>query len=200
MFAAIASLVAAACTAAPYGKGELHTVAKVDLKRYTGKWYEIATIPSWFQKGCVGTTAEYSMREDGAIRVENTCREKTLDGAPRSIVGKAWVTDSATNAKLDVQFFWPFSGAYWIIELDPDYQYAVVGHPSRDYLWVLARTPQISDPLYGELLRKAQQQGYDIGRVKRTLQPVSQPATTRSGMDGLSVSPSIDSKPARSCC
>jgi apolipoprotein D and lipocalin family protein len=166
-----ATLIATGCASNPSGTTELRTVPHVDLARYLGKWYEIGTIPSWFQKDCVGATANYSLREDGDIRVDNACREKTLDGPERSIVGKAWVTDKTTNAKLDVQFFWPFSGAYWIIELDPEYRYAVVGHPSRNYLWILSRTPQISDELYERLLGKARQQGYDISRVKRTLQP-----------------------------
>jgi apolipoprotein D and lipocalin family protein len=152
---------------------ELRTVPQVDLNRYTGKWYEIATIPSWFQKDCVGTTASYSLRDDGTIRVENVCHEKTLDGPERSIVGKAWVTDRNTFARLEVQFFWPISGPYWIIALDPQYRYAMVGHPSREYLWILSRAPQMNDALYEDLLTKAERQGYDVQRVQRTPQPAN---------------------------
>jgi apolipoprotein D and lipocalin family protein len=168
-----ATLLALGCVSVVPGTAELRTVRSVDLARYTGKWYEIATIPSWFQKDCVGVTAAYSLRADGDIRVENACRDKVLAGPERSVVGRAWVTDPTTNAKLEVSFFWPFSGAYWIIELDPDYRYAVVGHPSRDYLWVLSRTPHMSDALYSELLENARQQGYDVTRVRRTPQPSS---------------------------
>ena len=166
-----ATLLMLGCASSPPGTAELRTVSKVELDRYLGKWYEIGTIPAWFQKGCVGVTASYSLREDGDIRVENTCRDQSLDGPQSSVVGRAWVTDHASNAKLDVQFFWPFYGAYWVIELDPDYRYAVVGHPSRDYLWVLSRAPQMSDALYGELLERARQQGYDITKVQSTPQP-----------------------------
>jgi apolipoprotein D and lipocalin family protein len=149
----------------------LAVVDHVDLERYLGTWYEIATIPQRFQKGCVGVTATYSFRPDGKIRVINRCRKETLDGKLREVEGKAWVVDKTTNAKLKVQFFWPFSGAYWIIELDPDYRWAVVGHPNRNYLWILSRTPQMGQSLYDDLIDRIGNKGYDIARIKRTLQP-----------------------------
>jgi apolipoprotein D and lipocalin family protein len=162
-FAAAASRVAAA-------PKPLEVVPRVDIPRYLGTWYEIATIPQRFQRGCVGVTAHYSLRDDGAIDVVNVCRKDTLDGKERSVRGKAWIVDRATNAKLKVRFFWPFSGAYWIIELDPDYQWAVVGHPDRTYYWILSRTPQMDPALYDELLRRAAAKGYDVSKIKKTLQ------------------------------
>jgi len=161
--------LAAAVVAAE--KKPLEVVSSVDLQRYTGRWYEIATIPSRFQKDCVGVTATYTLRPDGDISVVNTCHKKTLDGKFKSVTGKAWVVDKTTNAKLKVRFFWPFSGDYWIIELDPDYQWALVGDESRDYLWILSRTPQLDESLYQELLNKATAKGFDVNRLKRTLQP-----------------------------
>lgn len=149
----------------------LEAVPRVDIQRYLGTWYEIATIPQRFQKGCVGVTAHYSLRADGDIDVVNVCRQGTLDGRARSVRGKAWVVDKKTNAKLKVRFFWPFAGAYWIIELDEDYQWAVVGHPERNYLWILCRTPQMDGVLYDELIRRIAAKGYDTGRIKKTLQP-----------------------------
>jgi len=149
----------------------LEVVPFVDLQRYLGTWYEIATIPQRFQKGCVGVTAEYRMRPDGDIDVLNTCRQGTLDGTVRTAHGKAWVVDRKTHAKLKVRFFWPFSGAYWIIGLDAGYRWAIVGHPDRTYLWILSRTPQMDDALYGELLRLIADKGYDLSKIKRTLQP-----------------------------
>ena len=149
----------------------LEVVPGVDLQRYLGTWYEIATIPQRFQKGCVGVSAHYSLREDGAIDVVNSCRKGTLDGKERSIRGKAWIVDRTTNAKLKVRFFWPFTGAYWIIELDEDYQWAVVGHPDRTYYWILSRTPQMDPALYDELIRRAAAKGYDTSKIKKTLQP-----------------------------
>ncbi len=149
----------------------LEVVPFVDINRYLGTWYEIATIPARFQKNCVAVTATYGLRDDGKISVINKCREGTLDGKLKSIKGKAWVVDKKTNAKLKVQFFWPFSGDYWIIELDPDYQYAVVGHPQRKYLWILNRSPQMDDMLYEELIGKIAEKGYDTAKIKKTLQP-----------------------------
>ncbi len=149
----------------------LEVVPRVDLQRYLGTWYEIATIPQRFQKGCVGVTAQYSLRADGAIDVVNACRKNTLDGKESSIRGKAWIVDKTTNAKLKVRFFWPFAGAYWIIELDKDYQWAVVGHPDRTYYWILSRTPQMDPAIYDELIRRAAEKGYDTSKIKRTLQP-----------------------------
>jgi len=149
----------------------LEVVPGVDLQRYLGTWYEIATIPQRFQKGCVGVSAHYSLREDGAIDVVNSCRKGTLDGKEKSIRGKAWIVDRTTNAKLKVRFFWPFTGAYWIIELDEDYRWAVVGHPDRTYYWILSRTPQMDAALYDELIRRAAAKGYDTSKIKKTLQP-----------------------------
>jgi apolipoprotein D and lipocalin family protein len=156
---------------APAQDKPLEVVGHVDLERYLGTWYEIATIPQRFQKGCVAVTATYSLKPDGKIQVINRCRKETLDGQVRDIEGKAWVVDKTTNAKLKVQFFWPFSGAYWIIELDADYRWAVVGHPNRNYLWILSRTPQLDQALYDDLLGRIGNKGYDIARIKRTLQP-----------------------------
>jgi apolipoprotein D and lipocalin family protein len=153
----------------------LQVVPHVDLARYLGTWYEIATIPQRFQKGCTGVTATYSLRPDGDITVLNQCRKDSLGGKHKSITGKAWVVDTTTNAKLRVRFFWPFSGAYWIIELDSlNYQYAVVGHPDRGYLWILSRTPQMSDELYNGLLDRLRNvHGYDVSRLRRTPQPAN---------------------------
>lgn len=149
----------------------LQTVPKVDLNRYLGTWYEIATIPQRFQRGCTGVTATYSLRPDGKIDVLNQCYKDSLNGKYKKAHGKAWVTDTLTNARLKVQFFWPFSGAYWIIELDSNYRYAVVGHPNRNYLWILCRTPQMDDVTYQDLLIRLQEvHGYDLSRLKRTPQ------------------------------
>jgi apolipoprotein D and lipocalin family protein len=161
-------------TVLPATDPPLEVVPHVDLSRYLGTWYEIATIPARFQKGCVAVTATYTLRPDGQITVVNRCRKFTLDGKEKSVRGKAWVVDKSTTAKLRVQFFWPFSGAYWIIELDPEYQYAVVGHPSRKYLWILARQPFINDELYRELLGRISAKGYDTSRIQKTLQPMIQ--------------------------
>jgi apolipoprotein D and lipocalin family protein len=149
----------------------LDVVDEVDLDRYLGRWYEIASFPQRFQRGCVASTATYSRRDDGRIGVLNECRDGSLDGELRRARGVAWVADEeGSPAKLEVQFFWPFRGAYWIIELDPDYRYAAVGHPSRDYLWILSRTPTLDPKLYRALLARLEAKDYDLSRLRETPQ------------------------------
>jgi apolipoprotein D and lipocalin family protein len=149
----------------------LQTVPKVDLQRYLGTWYELAAFPQSFQRGCTGTTASYALREDGQLEVLNRCRLGTLDGQEKVATGRARVVDEQTNAKLEVSFFRPFWGDYWVIQLDPDYRYVVVGHPSRDYLWILSRTPTIDQALYDSIVAKLEAEGYPLDRLVRTEQP-----------------------------
>lgn len=146
----------------------LQTVEKVDLNRYSGKWYEIAAFPQRFQKGCHCTTAEYRPTEQGYISVLNKCNKGSVNGPLDSAIGKAFVDAGSGNAKLKVQFFWPFKGKYWIIDLAPDYSHAVVGHPNRDYLWILCRKPRMSDSLYQSILMKLSEQGFDTTRLIKT--------------------------------
>lgn len=141
----------------------LKTVEHVDLSRYLGTWYEIARYPNSFQKDCLRSEAAYSLRNDGDIRVVNTCRQD--GGKSRSIEGKAWVVDKATNARLRVRFFWPFWGAYWIIELGRDYEYVVVGHPDRKYLWILSRTREMEPALFADICGRLAAHGYDASRL-----------------------------------
>jgi apolipoprotein D and lipocalin family protein len=143
------------------------TVASVDLQRYSGKWHEIARYPNWFQRGCAGgVTAEYTPRTDGSLRVVNSCRK--ADGTRERIEGRATVVPGSGHAWLKVRFFGPFAGDYWILALDPDYRWALVGHPSRKYLWILARDPDIPSGVYDRIVRYAVSQGYDAGKIRRT--------------------------------
>jgi apolipoprotein D and lipocalin family protein len=159
-----------ACRAGP----PLPVVSDVDLERYLGTWYEIASFPHRFQQNCVATQATYTRRDDGRIRVENECRDGSFEGEVRRVDGVAWLADpDESNAKLKVRFFWPFRGDYWIIELDPDYRFAVVGHPSRDYLWILSRTRAMDPALYQDLLARAEALGFDVTRLEKTPQPAS---------------------------
>jgi apolipoprotein D and lipocalin family protein len=166
----VLSLACGACWRAPAPLPELRTAPRVDLRRYTGTWFEIASFPTWFQRGCYATRATYTLRADGDIDVRNECRQGALDGPPTVATGTAWVVDKTTNAKLEVQFFWPFRGDYWILEVDPNYQYAVVGHPSREYLWVLARRPSMDAATYERLVAGLAAQGYKVDRLQKTVQ------------------------------
>jgi len=149
----------------------LKTVENVNLDRYLGKWYEIARFPNSFEKGLICTTAEYSLRDDGKIKVVNTGRKEDNLSKVKSSTGKAWFPDKDKTGQLKVQFFWPFSGDYYIFHLDKEnYQYALIGEPSRKYLWILSRTPQIDDELYQELLNIAQANDFDISKVYKTPQ------------------------------
>lgn len=149
-------------------KTRLETVPYVDLGRYVGTWHEIARYPNRFQKNCTATTATYALRDDGKISVLNECRINTVEGEKKSASGKAWVTDRKSNAKLKVQFFWPFRGNYWIIQLDRDYQWVVVGEPDFKYLWILSRTPQMDHTVYIKILERLTEQGFDTGRLMKT--------------------------------
>ena len=149
----------------------LEVVDSVDLDRYLGRWYEIASYPAWFQKNCTAVTADYSLREDGKIKVVNSCRKSTLDGKPKQSTGRAKVVEGSNNAKLKVSFFGPFWGDYWIIDLDPDYQWAVVGVPNRKYLWILSRTPQMDETVYDGIISRLQEKRYDPAHLNRTPQP-----------------------------
>jgi apolipoprotein D and lipocalin family protein len=148
------------------GLPPLQTVAKVDMTRYLGRWYEIARLPNRFQKGCVASTADYALRADGEISVINSCRNEQ-DGSVAQVTGRAWIVDTASNAQLKVTFFWPFRGDYWIIELGKEYEYAVVGTPNRKYLWILSRTASMDDGLYAAILQRAGQQGFNSSAVIR---------------------------------
>lgn len=148
----------------------LDVVQYVDLDKYLGKWYEIASFPQSFQKGCNCSTAEYFKTDEGYIRVLNSCRKGSPQGVLKTAEGKAFITDDSSNAKLKVQFFWPFKGDYWIIDLAKDYSYAVVGHPNREYLWILSRTKTMDKALYESILQKIKQKGFDINLLQITNQ------------------------------
>jgi apolipoprotein D and lipocalin family protein len=173
----VASLVASACAGTTTTERRhlppLETVPHVDLQRYLGTWYEIASFPQRFQRGCTATTATYTLRDDGDVEVVNRCRKGSPDGREDVARGRARVVDRTTNAKLEVSFFRPFWGDYWIVDLGEDYGYAVVGHPSRDYLWILAREPSMSAERYDAIVRKLAAQGYETGRLVRTVQVAS---------------------------
>ena len=149
----------------------LETVDEVDLDQYIGTWYEIASYPQFFQRRCTGTTATYRLREDGLIEVENRCFRDSLDGREIVANGRARVPNPSQSAKLEVSFFGPFWGDYWVIDLDEQYEYAVVGSPSRDSLWILSRTPAMEEEVYLGILERLRAQGYTLDELEKTIQP-----------------------------
>ena len=143
----------------------LEVVPHVELKKYLGKWFEIAHLPFRFEDGCSDITATYGASENGGISVLNECRK---NGKVKRAKGKAKVVDTNSGAKLKVTFFWPFYGDYWIIELGQDYEYSVVGTPNRKYLWVLSRTPQMDEKLFSKLMEFAKTKGFAVENLIRT--------------------------------
>jgi len=160
-------------------RGDLSTVASVDLSRYAGTWYEIARLPMWFQRHCVASKAVYSNRPDGAVGVHNEC--VTHSGGVEQAEGVATVVDTKTNARLTVVFDNWFArlfgssreGNYWILDLDPEYRTAMVGTPDRRFLWILSRTPQLEGSTYRRLVERAEQMGYPVSDLIRARRPAS---------------------------
>jgi apolipoprotein D and lipocalin family protein len=140
-------------------------VTTLDLQRYLGSWYEIARLPHSFEKDLQQVTATYSLRDDGKIKVLNrgfnAKKEKWQEAE-----GKAWIPNPQQPARLRVSFFWIFAADYKVIALDTtDYRYAMVTSSSKEYLWILARQPQLDAQVYEQLLTYARQQGFDLSQL-----------------------------------
>lgn len=150
-----------------------HAVSQVDLERYMGRWHEIASFPNWFQKGCTCTTAEYKL-VGNTVSVTNRCQRGSTRGEPDVATATAYPVSGTNNSQLKVQFQWPFKGDYWIIALDDDYEYAMVGHPHMKYLWILSRSPEMEGHIYWNLVEIARTKGYDVDRLRKTDQSCAQ--------------------------
>jgi apolipoprotein D and lipocalin family protein len=155
-------------TSTAYATTEITTVPSVDLRRYAGLWFEIAHLPFRYEKHCASDiTATYTLKSNGTVQVVNACR--SAKGKVKEAKGTAKVASKkGPNSKLKVTFFWPFYGDYWILDLDPDYRWAMVGTPDRKYLWFLSRTPRISEELYRKLAEDAREKGFATTRLIRT--------------------------------
>lgn len=146
----------------------LTTVASINVPRYMGTWYEIAKYPNFFQRKCISnTSAQYASQPDGTVRVQNRCTKE--DGQINEAIGQARQIGASTSPKLEVRFapewlsFLPFVwGNYWVIDLDADYQLVAVSEPKREYLWILARTPEVTAKAYDELLARLEKKGFDL--------------------------------------
>lgn len=145
-------------------------VGSVDLEKYAGLWYDIASFPARFQKDCHCTTAEYSLLPDGFVKVVNKCRKGGFSERISGITGKAYAVKGSNNTKLKVQFFWPFRADYWIVKLDTGYNWAVVSTPEKDYLWLLSRTPVLEQSVFDSIVDSLKNEGYNIGGLRRTPQ------------------------------
>jgi apolipoprotein D and lipocalin family protein len=148
----------------------LQAVSQVDLGRYEGKWYEIASYPQRFQKGCTCTTSDYTVTDSDYIVIENRCNKDSINGRTSYIKVKAFIEENSGNAKLKIQFFWPLKSKYWIIDLADDYSYAVVSEPNRKYLWILSRTPKMNEITYQQIINRLIETGFDLSKLQITKQ------------------------------
>ena len=178
---ALALIAACVGTPGPVGNSSVPQPAKpVETQAYLGKWYEYARYEAPFQEGCEGVTAEYSLREDGKIKVVNSCYKDSLDGEFDQSTGKAKIVEDSAGAKLKVSFFGPFYGDYWVLDrgeqgADGLYPWSIVGEPSGRYLWMLTREPQPDTATRTLLEKRVKELGYDWSLVRKTEQPANVP-------------------------
>jgi apolipoprotein D and lipocalin family protein len=167
---AILALVLLPGCAMMRGGPPLETVDQVDLERYMGQWYVIANIPYFGERGNVAGRAIYRLRDDGRIDDIYRYRNGSFDAPEEEMVGIAWVIDEDTNAQWKVQFYWPIRFGYYIIGLDESYQWVVVGHPSREYAWIMAREPELPEQRYQSLLDLLEGHGFDPSQLQKVPQ------------------------------
>ena len=170
--ALLAIAMLAGCSGTP--EAEMKTVEKVDLPRFMGPWYVIANIPTAIEKGAHNAVESYRIDDDGSIATTFTFRDGSFDGKPKAYHPRGFVVDRNTNALWGMRFIWPIKADYRIVYLNNDYSQTIIGRQKRDYVWIMARTPQISDADYQRLLEFVAGLGYDTRKVQKV--PQSWPA------------------------
>lgn len=156
----------------------INTVDYVDLDRFMGDWYVIANIPTFIETDAVNAIETYAMNEDGSIATTFTFHEDTPEGTRKEYNPTGFIVDKNSNALWGMQFIWPFKAEYRVIYLDDEYQVTIIGRSKRDYVWLMAREPDIDDNTYAELLSYMAEQGYDIQKVQKVPQIWSQQTKT----------------------
>jgi apolipoprotein D and lipocalin family protein len=164
-FTLLALLPLAACQST--SRPPLPTVAHVDLERFMGDWYVIATIPTYIEKAAYNPVESYRLAADGTIETTFTFRSGSFDGKPKRYTPKGFVLDRTSNAIWGMQFVWPIKADYRIVYLAPDYSLTMIAREKRDYVWIMARTPQIADADYQRMLDLAKAQGYALDRIQK---------------------------------
>jgi apolipoprotein D and lipocalin family protein len=148
----------------------LKTVDKVNIERFMGPWYVIASIPTFIETGAYNGVETYRLDPDGSIDTVFTFNEGGFDGPPKRYNPRGFIVDSANNSTWGMRFVWPFKAEYLITHLDSDYSQTVIGRNKRDYVWIMARTPQIPEADYLRLVKELESQGYDIGKLRKVPQ------------------------------
>jgi apolipoprotein D and lipocalin family protein len=161
------ALLMAACSSS---QPTLKTVEHVDLERFMGDWYVIANIPTFIEKGAHNAVESYRLDDDGTVATTFTFRKGAFDGDEKQYTPRGYVRNRQSNAEWDMQFIWPFKGDYRITYLADDYSQTVIGRDKRDYVWVMARTPGISDSDYQRLRAHVEQSGYDPNLLQKVQQ------------------------------
>ena len=163
---AIVSSILTACSWRSMEQQPLQTVPYLDINHFLGQWYEIASIPIFFQAHCV-CTRSYFERKDDHFEATNICRDSSPHGEIDEANAEAWIAPGSHNAKFEVQFIWPLKNDYWIIYLDQDYRHAIAATPDRKYLWILSRSPHVTEAQYQLLVEKASERGFNLNYLKR---------------------------------
>ncbi|MDJ0782279.1 MAG: lipocalin family protein [Desulfosarcinaceae bacterium] len=143
------------------------TVPHVDLDRFMGEWYVIASIPTIFEKGAHNGLEHYKLTDDGRVKITFTYNKDDFDGPTKQITSTGFIADGSGNALWGVQFIWPFKAEYRIVWLDDDYQLTVIGRSKRDYVWIMARTPVIPESDYSSILTFLEAEGYAIDKIQK---------------------------------
>lgn len=160
------AIVLAGCSSPP----PIRTADHVDLERFMGDWYVIANIPTFIETGAYNAVESYRLNEDGTIATTFTFREDAFDGERKAYHPTGYIVDEESNAVWGMQFLWPFKAEYRIVYVDETYSRTIIGRTKRDYVWLMARTPQISESEYQRLLDVISSEGYDLSQVKKVPQ------------------------------
>ena len=148
----------------------MKTVEYVDIDRFMGSWYVIANIPTFLEKGAHNAVETYELDDDGSIKTTFTFRADGFDGEEKEFNPRGFIKDTETNALWGMRFIWPIKADYRIVHLDEDYTQTIIGRQKRDFVWIMARTPTISDADYQELLKRCELLGYDVEKIQRVPQ------------------------------
>ena len=165
--AILATIILGGCAAK---EPEMKTVDYVDIDRFVGPWYVIANIPTFLEKEAYNAVETYSLNDDGTIATNFTFRKGGFDGKAKEYNPKAFILDKETNARWGMRFVWPVKADYRIVYLDDDYTQTIIGRQDRDYVWIMARTPTISEPDYDQLVSLVESFGYDTAKLQRVPQ------------------------------
>ncbi len=157
----------AGCSSTP---AAIETADYVDLDQFMGDWYVIANIPTFIEKNAHNAIESYRLDDDGTIDTTFSFRKGGFDGKEKTYNPRGFVRDTGTNAVWGMRFIWPFKAEYRVLFVDPNYEQTIIGRSKRDYVWIMARTPEISNDAYFEHIRFLREQGYDTNKIKRVPQ------------------------------